>query len=264
MMNNINLVYFSPTGTTKKIAASIGKGINTEKITLIDLTFPDKQYRNTPEDGLFLFAVPVYGGRIPVVAASRLRKLKGNNSPCILIVVYGNRDFDDALLELKDLVIGQGFIPFTAAAFVAEHSFSTEHYPIAVRRPDKDDLEKAFAFGKEIRNVIKNRNIVEKVVDVPGNYPYKALSGKTNIFPITIESKCTKCGVCVSLCPTGSIRMNSFPETNSSTCILCCACIKGCPNNARINDNILFIQKQEWLIKNCSTRKEPEIFSIYK
>jgi len=262
MINNINLVYFSPTGTTKKIAETIAKGINIEKITPVDLTFSDEQCSNSPEDGLFIFAFPVYSGRIPVVAVNRLKKLKGNNSPCILIVVYGNREFDDTLLELKDLVIGQGFFPFTAAAFVAEHSFSTEHYPIAVRRPDKNDLEKAFSFGTEIRNAIKNGHVFEKAINVPGNYPYKALSGKPDISPITIESKCNQCGVCVSLCPTDSIQMNSLPETNSSTCILCCACVKGCPNNARINDNTYMLQKQEWLVKNCSSRKEPEIFSV--
>ena len=262
MVNKINLVYFSPTGTTKKIAETIAKGINIEKITPVNLTFSDDQCSNSPTDGLFIFAVPVYSGRIPVIAANRFRKLKGKNSPCILIVVYGNRGFDDTLLELKDLVVGQGFVPFTAAAFVAEHSFSTENYPVAVGRPDKKDLEKAFSFGKEIRNIIKTLHVFEKTVDVPGNYPYKALSGKPDISPTIIESKCTNCGVCVSLCPTSSIRMNIIPETNSSTCILCCACIKGCPNNARINDNIFLIQKQEWLIKNCSSRKEPEIFYI--
>lgn len=262
MVNNINLVYFSPTGTTKLIAETIAKGINIGKITPIDLTLSDKQCSNATEDGLFIFAVPVYGGRVPVVAANRLKKLKGNNSPSILIVVYGNRDFDDALLELKDLVISQGFIPFSAAAFVAEHSFSTENYPIAERRPDKTDLEKAFSFGADIQNTIKNCHVFEKTIHVPGNYPYKALSGNPDISPIIIESKCDQCGVCVSLCPTGSIQMNSLPETNSATCILCCACVKGCPNSARINDNAYILHKQEWLIQNCATRKEPEIFSL--
>ena len=49
---------------------------------------------------LSIIGVPVYGGRVPVEAISRLQRLKANNTPAVIVVVYGNRDYNDAILEL--------------------------------------------------------------------------------------------------------------------------------------------------------------------
>lgn len=63
---------------------------------------------------LCVIAVPVYGGRVAATALQRLQRLKGNGSPAILVVVYGNRDYEDALLELRDTAVQLGFVPLTA------------------------------------------------------------------------------------------------------------------------------------------------------
>ena len=49
------------------------------------------------------------------------------------------------------------------------------------------------------------------------------------------EDRCTHCGVCVVICPTGALHMD--PETrevvfDSDKCIACEACIKPCPPRA--------------------------------
>ena len=70
-------------------------------------------------------------------AMERIRMFKGNATPVIPVVVYGNRDYEDALKELSDALSAQGFVPVSAGAFIGEHSYSRKDMPIAAGRPDK-------------------------------------------------------------------------------------------------------------------------------
>ena len=259
---NIRLIYFSPTQTTKKIVEAIAKGISLNETKHCDITpfIFDEKYCEEIINELVIIGVPVYSGRVPLHAADRLRKLKGSNSPAIIVVVYGNRAYDDALLELSNIALERGFKPFAAAAFIGEHSFSSEFFPIAQGRPDADDLNKAAEFGMKINNIIQDCKPFTYLVNIPGKFPYKPSGKLPNISPISIESKCKKCGNCVSNCPTGSIRLNGKIETNKTTCSLCCACVKNCINKARVNDSDLVRLGSDWLLKNCASRKAPEIF----
>ena len=56
------------------------------------------------------------------------------------MVVYGNRDYEDALLELSDRAKDWGLTPVAAGAFIGEHSYSRPSLPVAEGRPDEDDL----------------------------------------------------------------------------------------------------------------------------
>lgn len=261
MINNISLLYFSPTKTTKKIVETIALAIKTDNTSHFDLTstaFNSNRF-NQFNSELVIIGVPVYFGRVPVEAVKRLQKLKVSNVPTITVVVYGNRDYEDALIELRDIAKDRGFFPFAAAAFIGEHSYSTALFPIAQNRPDTNDLSKATEFGAKIRDVIVNNN-TSKLIHVPGNYPYKAMKQMPDVAPVTIDKLCTKCGICISLCPTNSIKLNGTIITDSNTCILCSACVKECPFNARLNDNDFVKQSREWLLENFSARREPETF----
>ena len=68
-------------------------------------------------DDLVLFGVPVYGGRIPSPAVQTLRRMQGSRTPAVLVAAYGNREYDDALLELADIAAAGR----TAAVFCACH-----------------------------------------------------------------------------------------------------------------------------------------------
>ena len=260
----VKLVYFSPTQTTKRIIEGIAQGIQVDKAEHIDLTPPESRTQEFEEmyDELAIVGAPVYGGRIPVDAAHRLRRLKGNDTPAVVVVVYGNRAYEDALLELKDLVVEAGFIPVAGGAFLGEHSFSTDAIPIAHRRPDTEDLRKAAAFGKLIQDKMRDIHTLDEMspLHVPGNHPYKNRGKLPRISPITQEMLCTKCETCVTFCPATAIVVQDAVETDPDACILCCACVKNCPTSARVMDNQLVSRSVEWLSKNCGERKEPEIY----
>ena len=204
----------------------------------------------------------MYSGRLPAVAISRLRRLKGNGVPAVIVVVYGNRAYEDALLELRDVALDAGFRPIAAGAFIGEHSYSTNDTPIAVGRPDLDDLGKAKAFGKMIREKIRNIRALDQIdsLQVPGNFPFKELRMLSDISPAIQESLCTRCRMCPSVCPTAAINADDPALTDKSLCIRCCACVKSCPSGAKSMDDPRIMQVAEQLSVNCSHRKEPEMY----
>ncbi len=213
-------------------------------------------------DGLAVIGSPVYGGRIPIDMISRLRRLKGNGIPAAVVVLYGNRAYEDALLELRDLALETGFRPVAAGAFIGEHSYSTDRTPIAAGRPDAEDLRKATELGQLIREKMRDvRSPGEMLpIRVPGNSPYKERTSLSNISPVTQESECAKCEKCASVCPTEAISIGSTVMTNRSACIRCCACVKTCSTGARTMDDARIRQVAEQLSVNCRNRKEPETY----
>jgi len=265
--NQLKLIYFSATGTTQKVLESIAHGLGITEVEHVNLTLPGS-LRQTPSafnDELVIIGAPVYGGRLPVDAVNRLKQLQGHDTPAILIVVYGNREFEDALLELKNLAIELGFQPVAAAAFIGEHSFATKDTPIANGRPDELDVQKAIDFGMKIKEKIPPLQSTDKFpkVEVPGVFPYNAPGARPmKVSPVTLEDKCVVCGTCASVCPTEAITVDASVTTLTERCIRCCACIKSCPSNARSMEDPEWKYIANWLKENCHERKEPQFYGI--
>jgi len=258
------LIYFSPTKTTKRILEAITQGIEVDRVDHLDLTSPTAK---TQEFGILhaefaIIGAPVHGGRIPLEAVKRFRWLKTHQTPAVIVVVYGNRAYEDALLELKNLTEGAGFLPVAGGAFVGEHSYSTEAHPIARGRPDAEDLRKAREFGRLIREKIRNIKFLREItpLQVPGHFPYKEQKKRPKVSPMTQEMLCTLCGTCATVCPTGAITVSHKVTTDPNGCIHCCSCVKNCPTQARVFEASEIKEKAETLSKNCRDRKEPEIY----
>jgi ferredoxin len=252
------IIYFSPTGTTRKIAEKIATGIGAKKTTTYDLTLPEGKCDISLTQGTAIFAVPVYAGRVPAIVLDRIAGLKGEGNPAVLVAVYGNRAFEDALVELEDIVTERGFQVCAAGAFIGEHSYATDDYPIANSRPNTDDLEQAVAFGRSIAKKIQNKDAAAP--QIAGNRPYRNRPDLGGIAPETVASDCILCGKCVNSCPTGAISMEKTIETNAANCIMCCACVKNCPTGARIFTHPGVQEKRVLLTNNCSEPKQPELF----
>ena len=284
IISKVKLVTFSPTGNSKKIGQAITKAMQAP-IEHIDLTSPKSVTETYEEfkDELTIIASPVYTGRIPTEASIRLHGLKANNTPAVLVVTYGNRALEDALIELRDIVSEVGFKPIAACAFIGEHSWSTPEKPTAEGRPDKEDLLLAEEFGVKILEKLKQAGSVDElpVVDVPGSNPYKlAIGGVLKRYdnvrlmsPYTDDEACTRCGSCVEPCPTAAIMIEdvfSSPSpmcslkarvvsTDMNRCVWCFACIRACPLGARLRRPYM-LEVAEWLSTNLNDRKKPETY----
>lgn len=274
-----HLVFFSPTHTSAKIARAVGDGIGMGRRMETDLTLDESADPIEITNALTVIAAPVYGGRVAPVALKRLKRLKGNNAPAILIAVYGNRDYEDALIELRDTAVELGFTPLSAGAFIGEHSYSTTNMPIAAGRPDASDLQIAFQFGQdslnkliektavtspELQTACKLKSLGGKLsillssFFIKGTSPYKIVQAGKPACPVCTEA-CFVCGECVEVCPTHAISISkdgSQIETDINRCIKCCACVKECPNEARV----FHTPFAAILHEKFNTRREPELF----
>lgn len=144
MIKNADLYFFSPTGGTRKAAELLAKPL-AEQLKLIDLCNREPVVEGESE--LAVFAMPVYSGRIPAVAADKLKALKGSGKKAVTMVVYGVRAYEDALIELNDVVSGAGFEIVASAAVVARHSIVPA---VGAGRPNEADGAELASFAAEI------------------------------------------------------------------------------------------------------------------
>ena len=251
-LNKIYTVCFSPTATSRKVSEAIARGVALGAVPIArnNLTRHAAALQLAPTD-LAVFAVPVYGGHVPPIALERFAEVKGQQTPAIIVVVYGNRAFEHAAEELDAFVRRQGFVPVAAAAFVGEHSYSTELTPIGLARPDRADLEEASQFGRKVFAKIATDQLdavdVAELKDLmPPMEHLKAFVGAITaskqaytgtMLPITDPELCTLCGTCSALCPVEAIRPGDELHTDPARCIRCCACVKACPDGARTLPN---------------------------
>ena len=260
-VTSVKNMYFSPTGGTKKVTTILSHCFSLP-IEEIDFSLPSFLENNAPSltfspETLCIIGVPSFGGRVPAIALKNLSTLKGNHAPTILVTSYGNRDFEDTLLELKDALQSQGFLCIAAISAVTEHSIM---HQFGTGRPDANDEQQLHSFMEQIKEKLKNSTCPQALapVIVPGNHPYRPY-GTVPIYP-EATSICESCGLCAEKCPVNAIPKETPNKTDESLCISCMRCISVCPKNARqCNPDILMGLSQK--LKNaCSSKKENALF----
>ena len=273
-MITVRGMYFSGTGTTKKVVSAVAEEIarragfaKAEDIDFTPLRARDEIYTFGPED-LVVFGVPVIAGRVPNVLLPFLQTLEGGGAMAVPVVLYGNRNFDDALVELRNILEERGFHTVAAAAFIGEHSFSRK---LAAGRPDAKDMEIAAEFAGKVADKVGGsvKTPAFGPVAVDGEDPprpyYQPRDRKgtpiniLKVKPRLDEAKCTGCGICVAACPMGSIHEEA-PGVVDGICIKCCGCEKKCPEGALYFDDPGYIYHREELELGYPDRKEPKLF----
>jgi ferredoxin len=261
-IQSVKLVCFSPTGTTKAVLQGIARGIDHSVVELVDITTPEARTKQlaTSDNELLVVGVPVYMGRVPALLSQWLHSIQARNTPAVCVVVYGNRVYDNALLELKDILTERGCVPIAGAAYIGEHSFSSSDLPTAEGRPDASDLEHAEVFGRKINEKLQSASSVDHISDIPGDHPYGGITELWNVDFIAVGDECTQCGICAEECPVGAIDADESNLIDKEKCITCCACIKSCPQNARTMKAGPVKDAAVRLNQLYKDRKEPVLF----
>jgi ferredoxin/flavodoxin len=264
-IKKVYAVYFSPTGTTEKAVVTLASG-TALPVEKIDLTTPGARKTNRRifgSDELVVVGLPVYGGRLPKNLEDFFSGLQGQATPAVVLVMYGNREYDDALIELKVRLEERGFGVIAGTAFVGEHTFSRN---IAAGRPNENDLTVAAGFGKQIMESLSRDSA--GVLTIKGNYP-SALKGYDPSTPgphptypnIVTSESCIECGVCAENCPWGAIHKDDFTIIDSPKCLRCFRCIKICPAAAKqVTDENFLAFLPQFEMRLNARRREPELF----
>ncbi|MGL5315050.1 MAG: EFR1 family ferrodoxin [Peptostreptococcaceae bacterium] len=261
MNKKVKLIYFSATNNTSVVLKAISSKISNE-VEEYDITLPENRIKKLDfdENDIVIIGVPVYAGRVPKFLTPYINKIKGNKTKAVFVVTYGNRDYEDALLELKDVFEENGFVGIAGATFVGEHSSTSL---LATNRPNYEDIYTALKFGEMINeklNSIKSMNSIKKL-EVPGNYPYVVKSiAMAHIAPETSEV-CVQCKLCYRHCPTKAISLDDCKVVNVNKCIKCCSCVKRCPLIAKSINHPGYKNMQSTLVNNFSSLyRKPELF----
>jgi ferredoxin len=242
------IFYFSPCGGTKTVADIISRELGDAPMQ--ELTTPSM---NTviDHDTLTFFCVPVYGGRIPKPMYDRMSIIKGDNTPCVPVAVFGNRAVDDALLEMSDLAAKSGFVTVAGCEMVAPHSIDTQ---FGAGRPDESDKAKLHAFLEKLKSAE-----CFKPVQMPGDPEYaKKKVASLPLYPVA-SKECSGCGICEKYCPAGAIK-GKHMRTVPTKCINCMRCVNMCSTESRKVPAAMRLAAHLTLKKLCSDRKEPNFY----
>lgn len=254
-MKSVHVLTFSPAGSTEKISYTLAKSLE-DHVIIHDLTSLQIPGHLFSAEDLVICAVPVYGGRAPALATERIKRFQGSQTPIILGAVYGNREYEDTLIELGDILESQGFIVIAAGAFIARHVFSSK---IGEGRPNQEDLDEIRNLGEKILQKRKTESRPLSILSLlPGNRPYK----ETHPAPIAPQTRdgCIDCKLCAQKCPAEAIPIDHPDKTDADRCILCTRCIQICPVHVRFLPETFLNQVFQKLQKACNPQRKSEIF----
>lgn len=274
-LEKIWAVYFSGTGTTRRTVERIAGGI-ASRLNLpaesVDFSRPAVRQETLGfgEKDLVVFGTPVYAGRVPNVLLPFLReRIVGGGALAVPVVLFGNRNYDDALIELRNILAADGMHPIAAGAFVGEHSFSRV---LGADRPNAEDEALMDEFAARVAELAAGLDAAPvKSVAVRGQEPLRPYytprdraGNPINILkvkPKTDLSRCGGCGLCADLCPMGSIDPVDVSAVRG-ICIKCCACVKGCPTGAKFFDDAGYLYHQHELEAQYARPAENEVFYL--
>ena len=268
----VKAVFYSAVGSTEKVVTGVAEKIAAAlgvPVEVYDFTLPENrtEAKVYAADQLVVFGTPVYAGRVPNKMLPIVQgNFKGEGALAVPVVTFGNRNFDNGLIELRNELENNGFHTIAGAGVVCEHVFSDK---LATGRPNEEDWTKLAEFANAVAEKVKAMTEIPAPIAVRGDDPvgpyYTPLGtdGKPAVFlkakPLTNEELCDKCGICAKVCPVGSISLENPSEVNG-ICIKCQACIKKCPKNAKYFEDAAFLSHVAMLEQNYTRRAEIEVF----
>jgi len=274
-IREIHSLYFSPTGGTAKYARAMAEGAAEAlacpaEISAFTLPREREEVRHFSSDELLIIGSPTYAGKLPnKILPDFQEKLRGEHTPVLLFVTYGNRNFDNSLAELLSVLRANGFLPLAAAAFARRPAGSGPPFPPGTRA---GGTTAARGFAARAAETLKTAAFADAeaaslAFTVPGDaeapyYVPKGEDGSPAKFlkakPLTDLSKCLHCGACAAHCPMGSIDSSDTSKV-PGICIKCQACVRGCKQGAKYFEDAAFLSHVRMLEENFAAPEKENL-----
>ena len=243
----IRIYWFSGTGNTLWAAKIFSREISKlgHEVEMISLPCPVPD--SIPEDITIGFFFPVYGQTIPVFIDDWLRKLPASLS--------GNPVFTmTTLAGMSGLIKGpmysmlkrKGYRPIAIKELIMPCNYiRPDSNPEKIRKIlDKAEPE----IARFAKNLFRWENTWPWRPGILNFIKFWSVKIDKRLFPwigkkfFADKSKCTKCGLCIKLCPVGNISTDEdkLPKW-SDNCQQCLRCINYCPSAAIDNKRMRFL-----------------------
>ena len=150
--------------------------------------------------------------------------------PCVVVAVYGNRAYDDCLVEMEDLMTEKGLCRHRRQQL---HRRAFADQRDRHRPPDESDLAKSKAFGKQLAEKLQKGVSPLPKGTIPGNRPLQASAALPTQWARKMSTAAPTVGLCVRNCPVGAIDAEDPGKVDASKCLRCLACVRLCPIHSK-------------------------------
>ena len=230
-------LYFSGTGNSKYIAKLFSRNMNAACHSIEDDIDFDALVAS---NDTIAFCYPIYGSRVPRIMREFVGKhMKSLESKKIIIFCTQWLFSGDGARVFTEL-FPRGYMD----VIYAEH-FSMpnniSNMAILPMASDKSMRKYAHKSQRKIQAVcndikagkVKRRgfNVISRFLGLFQGLFVPVLEdiGKNKV---RITDSCTKCGVCVAVCPMKNFTIENSKVTHKHNCTMCYRCINKCPNGA--------------------------------
>ena len=271
-LTQITAAYYTGTGRTELVVMSVARRLG-ERLSLpvVERSYATPYDRRFPltfsPTELAVVGSPTYAGRVPNLMLPYLNTIQGSGTLAVPIVTFGNRAFDNSLIELRDLLEQGGCRTIGAAAFACQHAFSEV---LGKGRPDAEDMGELLAFADALAEKLLNGPLPDGPIPVEGkpgpDYGgYFAPHDRNGVFidirkvkPLCTDA-CTQCGLCAELCPMGAIDPDDCTLVPGK-CVKCGGCVKFCPLGAKYFEDPGYLYHKEELELMYARRADNAVF----
>jgi flavodoxin len=245
---NINLMYFSQTGNTKKIAEVMQDTFNDSGHNAQITSFMKAHSDDMAKADLIGIGAPCFASQAPSPVKSYLHALPDLNGRSAFVFATsggapGRVLYDiTEILRQKNVKVVGGFLSRGTCFYPAP--CLVNRFP---GRPNNEDLENAKHFASTLIDHIENGAHVEitgnrndAIKPMWGLYDFMAKFNTDPMMRLLVpkpkmnQDLCNQCMSCAAECPVDNITFNPYPEIHKK-CIRCCRCIISLPSRG-VND----------------------------
>ena len=222
--------YFTATGNCLYVARRIGG----ELLSIPQLM---KQDDITIEDEAVGIVAPVYAVEMPMMVKAFLEKVKIKTDYFFFVYTYGMgyaeafthvdvaaRKAGLTLSYIDAIQMVDNYIPF----FDMQEQIDT--------LPEKDVEGQVERVAREIaERKLRQVSVTQKNLDDMARWTHDHAANilkKDKALSYTVNDDCTRCGICVQVCPADNITLTEDGVFFSGHCEVCYACLHNCPQTA--------------------------------